>query len=286
MDRKAQEKISIIIPVHNEVDSIKQVVDEIKDVLGEWPHEILVVDDASDDGGCDGLSGVKVIGHSRRRGYGASIKTGLRQASGELIAIIDGDGSYPVRELPRLCDAMRETDMVVGARPKKGRGVPLVRRPAKFFLGLLANYLSGERIPDINSGLRVFRRADVGRFLSILPSGFSFTLTVTLSYLCSGMRVNFIPIAYYSRRGKSKIRPLYDTANFILLLARTAMLFNPLRVFLPVSLLLLLAGIVEVFYYYYVLQVLNISTSALILIISSLLTVMLGLLADLIVRKG
>ncbi len=265
---------------------MSKVIAELKAAFKGRKHEILVVDDGSTDGGCDVLRGTAIIRHSRRRGYGGAIKAGLRRAKGELIAIIDGDGSYPARELPKLCDAMGSTDMAVGQRPKKGRGVPLARRPAKFLLTLLANYLSGRRILDLNSGMRVFRRGDVARYLSILPSTFSFTMTITLAYMCDDLEVEFIPIPYYARRGKSKIRPFYDTANFVLLLARTAMLFNPLRVFLPISALLLAAGIGEVFYYFYALNVLNISTSALVLIVSSLLTAVLGLLADLIVRKS
>jgi glycosyltransferase involved in cell wall biosynthesis len=282
----AKEKLSVIIPVYNEAASIDSVVRQLAATLKGWPHQVIVVDDASADGGCTKLKGVKLVSHSRRRGYGAAIKTGLRNSDGELVAIIDGDGSYPVADLPRLAAAMDGVDMVVGARPRRGRAVPLVRRPAKFVLNLLANYLSGVRIPDINSGLRLFRRADVKPFLNILPDGFSLTMTITLSYLCAGLEVSFLPIKYFVRQGKSKIRPIRDTANFLLLLARTAMLFNPLRVFLPVSLLLLLAGTGEVLYYYYALQVLNVSTSALVFIISALLTVMLGLLADLIVRKN
>jgi glycosyltransferase involved in cell wall biosynthesis len=282
----AKEKLSVIIPVYNEAASIDSVVRQLAATLKGWPHQVIVVDDASADGGCAKLKGVKLVSHSRRRGYGAAIKTGLRNSDGELVAIIDGDGSYPVADLPRLAAAMDGVDMVVGARPRRGRAVPLVRRPAKFVLNLLANYLSGVRIPDINSGLRLFRRADVKPFLNILPDGFSLTMTITLSYLCAGLEVSFLPIKYFVRQGKSKIRPIRDTANFLLLLARTAMLFNPLRVFLPVSLLLLLAGAGEVLYYYYALQVLNVSTSALVFIISALLTVMLGLLADLIVRKN
>ena len=281
-----REKVSIIIPVHNEAGAIGKVVAELKSAFKGRGHEIIVVDDASTDGGCDGLRGVGLVRNERRRGYGGAIKAGLRRAAGPLVAIIDGDGSYPVRELPGLCEEMRDADMVVGRRPRKGRGVPLLRRPAKSALTLLANYLSGRRIPDLNSGMRVFRKTDTARFVSILPSGFSLTMTITLAYLCGDLEVKFVPVPYYARKGKSKIRPIYDTANFILLLARTAMLFNPLRIFLPASLFLLLAGIAEVLYYYYALEVLNISTSALILIVSSLLTAVLGLLADLIVRKS
>ena len=160
------------------------------------------------------------------------------------VVITDSDGTYPNDRIPELAAMMTDWDMVVGARTGDEVRVPLVRRPAKWALNMLANVLVETRIPDLNSGLRVFRREVVLRFLPILPNGFSFTTTITLAMLSEGYRVTFVPIDYYARQGRSKIRPVYDTLNFLQLIVRTVLYFNPLRVFLPLSLFFFGAGLV------------------------------------------
>ena len=135
-------------------------------------------------------------------------------------------------------------DMVVGARTAPNASIPLIRRPAKWALRCLANYLVRRKIPDLNSGLRVMRRQTLERFIHLLPDGFSFTTTITLAMLANNCRVVFEPIEYHPRKGRSKIRPIRDTANFIQLIVRTVLYFDPLRVFGPISVLLLAAAFV------------------------------------------
>jgi glycosyltransferase involved in cell wall biosynthesis len=206
-------------------------------------HEILVVDDGSDDDSGDQARscGVRVLRHPENRGYGAALKTGIRHALYDTIAITDADGTYPNEQLPKLAQLLWESqyDMVVGSRTGDGVHIPLIRRPAKWVLGSLANYLAGTQIPDLNSGLRVFRKEVAEEFRQYLPSSFSFTTTLTLALLTNGYTVQYVPITYSKRVGQSKINPIKDTLNIVGLIVRTVMYFAPLRVLLPISAALL-----------------------------------------------
>ncbi len=172
--------------------------------------------------------------------------------------------------------------MIVGARTGENVNIPLVRRPAKWLLNKLANFMAQTIIPDLNSGFRLFRKSSFLRFQNIYPSGFSFTTTITLALLCNHQPVKYVAVDYYKREGRSKIRPLRDTYNFFVLVIRTIMYFDPLRVFMPVALVLSLVGIVFTSWEIYHLR--NITTAATIVLFAALQTFILGLLADLIVK--
>jgi len=237
--------ISIIIPAYNEVDSIKGVIEGIKAALDPAGliYEIVVVDDGSTDGTASSLVGqrVAICTHPENKGYGASLKTGIRASKGNIIVITDADGTYPVSAIPELVRAVEDEgyDMAVGARTGKDVNIPLVRRPAKYVLKKLADYLAETKIPDLNSGLRAFRKDLAFRYFHLLPSGFSFTTTITLALLSDGYNVKYVPIDYLQRTGgSSKIRPK-DFTNFILLIIRAICYFNPLKIFLPASLIFL-----------------------------------------------
>jgi glycosyltransferase involved in cell wall biosynthesis len=211
--------VTVVIPAFNEAGAIGPTLVEIEAVLGAagLAGEIVVVDDGSRDGTAAEVAkypGVRLIQHSYNRGYGASLKTGIRQAQHNLIAITDADGTYPIKMLPKLIGEMGAYDMVVGARTGTEVNIPRRRRPAKWALNKLANYLSGVEIPDLNSGMRVFKRDQVMDFFRLLPSGFSFTTTITLAMLTNDFNVLYIPVDYYKRTGQSKINPIKDTANF------------------------------------------------------------------------
>jgi len=204
-----------------------------------------------DDGSTDGLAAALVgrqayiLTHPENKGYGASLKTGIRSAKGDIIVITDADGTYPSTVIPELVRALEDEgyDMAVGARTGRDVNIPPVRRPAKFILKKLADYLSETKIPDLNSGLRAFRKDLAFKYFHLLPSGFSFTTTITLALLSDGYNVKYVPIDYLQRTGgKSKIRPLKDFMNFMLLIVRVSCYFNPLKVFLPASLVFLLWG--------------------------------------------
>jgi len=287
---KKNETISVVIPVYNEEDVIESTIYEIKEVMNKTRHkyEIIVVNDGSDDKTPEiikQIKGISIINHPCNRGYGAALKTGIKHANWEWILITDADGTYPTKDIPRLMVYIGEYDMIVGARIGENIKIPLYRKPAKWFLLKLSNYLSETRIPDLNSGMRIFRKRDVVRFFNILPPGFSFTTTVTLAYLSDGMLIEYVPIDYHERTGDSKIRPLRDGLNFILLIIRTILYFNPLRVFLPISIFLFLLAL---FVFLYTLLVLHkiADISVIIIITTSIQTAFIGLLADLIIRRS
>jgi glycosyltransferase involved in cell wall biosynthesis len=188
--------VSIIVPAYNEEEGISATLADIRLAMGRRPmeHEIIVVDDGSTDGTVDAAQrqeGVRLIQHHTNRGYGAAIKTGIRQARYDWIAIIDADGTYPPEALPGLLDEIDQCDMVVGARPSGD--IPAARRPAKWLLARLAEYLAETQIPDLNSGLRVFRKDVALSYFNILPSAFSFTITITIAFLSDHYLVKFVP---------------------------------------------------------------------------------------------
>ena len=277
--------ISVVIPVHNEEKAIETVLGELIDALERQAYEIIVVDDGSIDNTAKIVQkkkSVKLIRHTQNKGYGAAIKTGIKNAANDLILIIDGDGSYPVKDVPKLLEDADQYDMVVGARTGKEVKIQLYRRPAKWFLSKLANYLAETKIPDLNAGMRIFRKKDVEKFLNILPSKFSFTTTLTLAYHTTELSVKYVPINYYKRAGKSKIKPFRDGFNFIMLIVRTITYFNPLKVFLPISIIIFAIGLV-ILLYEGVHR--NVADLPVMLILAAFQIGFLGLLADLITRK-
>ena len=290
--------LTLIVPVHNEEPAIAGVLDELEAVLSSAPEiqavEILVVDDGSADGTAEVVRlaaehkpAVRLLARDRNRGYGAAIKHGIRHAAHELIGIVDGDGSYPVERIPEMIRGMGDAAMVVGARDPS-IGQPLLRRPAKWLLTRLASYLAEEPIPDLNSGMRIFRRDAVERYLHLLPSRFSFTTTLTLAMLCDEMPVSYFPIELRPRTGTSKIRPIRDTLSFLLLIATTVTYFRPLRVLVPLAAALFLVGLVKGalnLIFYDPAEGPNLKTSDLLLLVSGVQIFALALIADLVSKR-
>jgi glycosyltransferase involved in cell wall biosynthesis len=278
--------VTVVIPAYNEKLGVGPVVREIRELLAQTgiPGEVVVVDDGSMDGTGEAAAaaGARVLRHRSNRGYGAALKTGIAAARHEIIAITDADGTYPAQTLPVLLAELQNADMVVGARTGKKVHIPLVRRPAKWVLNRLANYLSGARIPDLNSGMRVFRRDIAAQYFPILPDQFSFTTTITLAMHCDKYAVAYVPIDYHHRTGKSKIVP-WDAGSFAILILRTAMLFRPLRVFIPVVLLCLAYGAIKMSID--LVRDPNISASALLAFMSALLILLIGMLGDAIATR-
>ncbi|MBW1943185.1 MAG: glycosyltransferase family 2 protein [Deltaproteobacteria bacterium] len=243
---------SVIVPAYNEEKGIGPVLAGLVRVLSDFdkPYEIIVVNDGSTDmtkeeaGTVEGP--IRIVDNNRNMGYGASLKKGIMHSIYDLIVISDADGTYPIDKIPELV-TMAETEkrhMVVGARTGPGIKIPLCRRLVKWLLTRLANYLTGIKIPDINSGLRVIQKTVLEEFERILPEGFSFTSTITIAMLLNGYSVKYVPIDYFERKGKSKIRPIQDTLGFLQLIIRAALYFNPLKIFIPLSFLLVLLSFI------------------------------------------
>ena len=280
------EPISIVIPAYNEAAAIAETVREIRRVLSESgiEGEIVIVDDGSTDNTSEAVAqtDTRLIRHPHNRGYGASLKTGIRQAQNDVIVIIDADGTYPIDAIPALAEKMSAYDMVVGARTGATVQVPMLRRPAKWMLNRLANYLSGVEIPDLNSGLRAFRKNVAIGFFRLLPSGFSFTTSITLAMLTNDYNVLYIPVNYYKRVGKSKIRPLQDTINFFSLVVRMVLSYRPLRVFIPMIAALSAVSLAKAIYDINAYDW-HFATSTVILFTLTFQVIVLGLIADLVV---
>ena len=281
--------LSVIVPAYNEEESIRGTLDDLIESLSNLAitYEIVVVDDGSEDDTPRMVSeneSVTLVRHPYNMGYGAALKTGIRKSRGRFILITDADGSYPAREIPRLLEYKDRFDMVVAARIGENVHMPLMRRPAKFVLTKLADFLVNRKIPDLTSGMRVFKRETAQRFLNLLPSGFSFTATITLTYLCKDYSVKYVPISYSRRRGKSKINPLRDTIAFASLIVRTVTYFNPLKVFGFFAITLFCAA-AAVFAWstYFLGRLMDVTT--IVLLIASVQVGLFGLLADVVTKK-
>lgn len=282
--------VTVVLPAYNEELAIEADLKVIRNAMeaSGYSYEIIVVDDGSTDRTAAiaaGVPGVQVLRHHSNRGTGAARTTGVRAARGQIVAMSDADGTYPNGDLPRLVEAVLDgADMAVGARKIEAGTFRLLRTFAKEFIRRLASYLTATEIPDLNSGFRAVRRDVALRFLPILPTTHSWVSTITLALLSNGYRVEYLPIDYFPRVGRSTFHPIRDTYNYLSLVVRTVTYFNPLKIFLPVSLTLLVLGVVKGTYD--LIFNLRFRESDLVLIVVAVLVGMMGILADLIVMQG
>jgi len=250
----SQLDVSVVLPVFNERGHLDEELARIRSSLdsSEYSYEIIVVDDGSTDGSGERLrevDGIRLIQFQTNRGSGSARKYGTLQARGRVVVWTDVDMTYPNDEIPRFIKELDAGwDHVVGARTSEQGTVKFLRTPAKWFIRRLASYLVDFKIPDLNSGLRVFRRSVAYQYLYLLPRGFSCVTTLTLAFLNNGYSVKYIPIDYSSRAGESKFHWWKDTRRYLLQVVRMMLMYNPLRVFMPPAVLLLLAGGAKVIY--------------------------------------
>jgi len=236
-------ELVVIVPVHNEAAALEAFDRELNRHLlqGGVSAQVLYVEDGSTDGSDEVLRnmGANTLSVGANRGYGAAIKLGVRHTRAPWIAIIDADATYDPADLVRLWELRASQDMMVGQRPRE-KGV---RRLAKGLLHAVGSYAVDYPIPDINSGLRIFRREVIEKLVGLLPNGFSLTTTITLGALYTPYRVCYLPVAYRKRVGHSKLRPVRALNQFILLLLRTMVLWAPLKFFIPPSLVFAAVGL-------------------------------------------
>ena len=286
-------KVSIIVPAYNEEEALPGDLEVIIKTMeaSRWDWELIVVDDGSKDRTAEiaaGFDKVKLLKHRENRGGGFARNTGIKAATGDVVLVTDGDGTYPNQDIPALLEKMEEEDldMVVGARTKEAGTMRFLRMRAKWFIRKLAEWLSGFTIPDLNSGLRAMKKDVFVQFKEILPWGHSWVSTITLAMLSTGFSVGFMEIDYYPRKGTSTFHPLKDTYNYITLVIRTVTWFNPLKVFFPTALLIIAAGLVKlvvdsILYGYF-----RVTGTTVIVLLVGIQLVALGLIADLIVQRG
>lgn len=238
--------ISFLIPAYNEEDSIQETITTLRNVMDDtnWVYEIIIIDDGSEDltyqaaEQCD----VILLRNPINCGYGCALKNGVKNSSFDWCAIVDADGSYPIDSFPELLQYIPDFEMVVGARSGKHFYGSLAKRFGRKALLAITEYVTGRDIPDVNSGMRIFRRDIALKHINRISSGFSFTATITLAMSMEGHFIKYVPINYLPRVGKSKVNMPKDTLRMMQVLSRAILYYNPVKLFLPISLASLLWG--------------------------------------------
>ena len=274
--------LSVILPAKNEALNLQALLPRVQAMLTgvNRDAEIIVVDDGSTDGTrqvCE-AHGVRVISHPYSSGNGAAVKTGARAARGEVLAFMDADGQHDPELIPRLLDKLAEGyDMVVGARTAQAHA-GAHRFAANAFYNWFASWMIGRPVPDLTSGLRVARSERFRRFLYLLPNGFSYPTTSTMSFFRSGYPVAYVPVPVQRRVGRSHIRLLRDGLRFLLIIFKIGTLYSPLKLFVPISAAFFMTGLG---YYLYTYVTTNRFTNmSALLFVTSILVFVVGLLSE------
>ena len=288
-DRSATDlDVSIVLAVHNEAGHLAAELDRICESMSasSYSWELIVVDDGSSDGSGDlvrGRARVRLITAQRNRGAGAARRVGTEAARGRIVVWSDADMSYPNHQIPELVDQLGTGDHIVGARTSEQGTFKFLRVPAKWAIRRLASYLTRTKIPDLNSGLRAFRRDVALQYTHQLPDGFSCVTTLTMAFLMNGYSVKYVPISYESRAGRSKFHWLADTRRYVLQVIRMMLSYDPLRVVLPVATVLGLVFVAKLGFDL-VDKDFRPAANTLLLGFATLQVLVVGLLADLVVR--
>jgi glycosyltransferase involved in cell wall biosynthesis len=288
--------VTVVLPCYNEQDHVELELQRISKAMDESPfsYELLVIDDCSTDGTLKVLTDaearypkMRLIAFHRNGGSGTSRRIGTIEARGRIVVWTDADMTYPNERIPEFVQYLHDrpyVDQVVGARTSEKGTVKLLRVPAKWTIRKIAERLSGTKIPDLNSGLRAFRREVSLPYLRLLPPGFSCVTTLTMSFLSNQHTVDYLPIAYAKRAGTSKFHFARDAYRYILQVLRMVMYFNPIKVLMPLALVLFgigsLKALVDVVQYEF-----RVTTNAMLLVLTGLIIGAVALLADLIVRS-
>jgi glycosyltransferase involved in cell wall biosynthesis len=288
--------VTVVLPCYNEQDHVLRELERISAALDASPYsyELLAIDDKSTDGTLAVLTQaqsrfprMRLIPFQRNGGSGTARRIGTTEARGRIVVWTDADMTYPNERIPELVRHLQErphVDQVVGARTSEQGTLRVLRVPTKWAIRKIAESLVGTKIPDLNSGLRAFRRSVALPYLRLLPPGFSCVTTITLSFLSNQHPVEYVPISYAKRAGTSKFHFVRDAYRYILQVLRMVMYFNPIKVLMPLAMLLFGVGavkaIVDVVRYDF-----RVTTNAMLLVVTGLIIASVALLADLIVRS-
>jgi glycosyltransferase involved in cell wall biosynthesis len=280
--------VSIVLPVHNEIEHLEAELTRIRDAMDRSTHsyELIVVDDGSTDGSgelLEEIDEIRLLRFRENRGSGSARRAGTHVARGRVVVWTDVDMTYPNTDIPRLVDELDGYDQVVGARTSEQGTNKVLRVPAKWLIRKLASFLARKKIPDLNSGFRAFRSDVARQYLNQLPRGFSCVTTITMTFLANGYSVKYIPIGYARRAGNSKFHWRKDTARYATQVVRMALSYDPLRVLMPVGVFLFLLSAGKLVFDL-VDKDFRLATNTLLLFFASLMVIAVGLLADLIVR--
>ncbi|MBI3441704.1 MAG: glycosyltransferase family 2 protein [Proteobacteria bacterium] len=278
MAKHLPKSVSIIIPAKNEQSGLMRILPEIRQNLPD--AEIIVVNDGSSDNTNDvcRIHGARVFSHPYSMGNGAAIKSGARGATGDILVFMDADGQHNPDDIPRLISKYNEGyDMVVGARHSSSQ-TSIGRSYANRIYNWLASWMVGTRIDDLTSGFRAVRADKFRKFLYLLPNGFSYPTTITMSFFRAGHSVAYVPIVAGRREGKSHIRVMHDGVRFLLIIFKIGTLYAPLKLFFPVSLGFFFTGLFYYLYTYFFFQ--RFTNMSALLFITSILVFLIGLVSE------
>jgi glycosyltransferase involved in cell wall biosynthesis len=270
--------ISIVIPAKNEGDSLKSLLPEL---VSLYPQaEIIVVNDGSTDSTTEicAQNKVKVINHVYSKGNGASIKTGARAATGNILVFMDGDGQHQPKDISQLLEGLDAgSDMVVGARNKESQA-SVGRLVANTFYNKLASWISGHKVLDLTSGFRAVYRQKFREFIYLLPNGFSYPTTITMAFFRAGYSVKYLPIVALAREGKSHINIFKDGVRFLIIIFKIGTLYSPLKIFIPTALLFFMTGVG--YYLYTFITRHAFSNMSAVLLLTSVIVFLIGLVSE------
>ncbi|MGH9461646.1 MAG: glycosyltransferase family 2 protein [Vicinamibacteria bacterium] len=273
------DRVSVLIPAFNEAATIGDVIQRIKSA-GKW-LEILVVDDGSSDATSETArgAGARVVRHPYNKGNGAAVKTAIREAQGDLVLLMDGDGQHDPADTQTILSFLPEYDLVVGARAWDAQAT-FSRGLGNFLLARLASYLCGQKIPDLTSGFRAARRDRMREFLHLFPNGFSYPTTSTMAFVRAGYNLRFVPIDGKQRTtsSTSKMRPWREGAKFLVIILRMITLFSPLRIFLPMATIFFALGFG--YLVYTIATEMHVTNTSVLLLTGSAVLFLFGLLSE------
>ena len=247
-NNKEKIDVSIAIPVFNERAAVRKCIIDLKSKMDTLPYkyEIIIVDDGSTDGSMDEIKDlpVTIIKNTYNRGGGVCRVIGMQHARGDIILQTDADGTYPVDNIDKILEELKTADIVIGSRTKETqKKFYLLRIFMKWFIRKIAEFLVKQKIPDLNSGLRAYRKDIAMKYIYLYPAGHSIMSTMTIAFILEGFRVKFVPIEYQPRIGRTSFNIVKDTWSYLQVTLTTVVFFNPLRVLMPVALSIILMAI-------------------------------------------